>query len=205
MKVFFPEMLRVCGRLLCEKPSPFLKTDGYKQHVFRWGIGNKFRSINANRFSPVHLPRPKEVTVREDYFESPDESIVYDPVNEQWEVYWHEHMKLTAKPFPVKKFGIEQSKTQAIKFLEELRAAGKLGTQDNAREMTSNVGGVFWDDRLQSWISITSEGSRAFSASKHGSAKAKQLAEDRSESSEGAILRKKIADRIRDYMNSPTS
>lgn len=107
-------MLGSSRRLLCElKPSLLLKTDGYKQHVFRWGVGNKFRSINANRFTPVHHARPKEVTVRIDYFDSPHEAVRYDSLNEQWEVFWFEHSKLNAKPFPVKKFGIEQSKTEA--------------------------------------------------------------------------------------------
>ncbi len=176
------------------KESPFVKTDGFKQHVFRWGIGNKFRSVNANRFTPVHHARPKEVTIREDYFESPDSSIWYDSVNEQWEVYWYENHKLNAKPFPIKKFGVEASKLEAIKFLDHLKVTGKFITEDSAKK--SSVPGVFWDERFQTWFGHDGKKEIGFSAAKHGASKARELAESVSLKSESLQLRNKLQDAL---------
>jgi len=163
---------RLCHHHLSE--SPLVKTDGYIQHTFRWGIGNKFRSINANRFSPVHHARPKEVTIPATYFESPNkESIKFDHLNEQWEVYWFEHNKLHAKPFPVKKFGIERSKINAEIFLRELKESGRY--RGKLEQMKSNVASVIWDERLQMWMCM--ETGKGYSASKHGVEGAKKLAE----------------------------
>ena len=139
----------------------------------------------------MHHARPKEVTVRDDYFESPDESVKYDPVNEQWEVYWHENHKLHAKPFPVKKFGIEQSKLEAVKFLSELKETGRFS--DKPAAMISTSDGVFWDDRLQSWIAVDGQKSSAFSASKHGPEGARLLAEKSSNNSETSQLRSRLS------------
>lgn len=183
-------MLRRGRSVLCVKQSPLVKTEGYTQQVFRWGVGNKFRSVNANRFTPVHHARPKEVTVREDYFESPDRAVKYDSVNEQWDVFWYENHKLNAKPFPVKKIGIEQSKQEALKFLIELQETGRFS--DKPAIMESAADGVFWDDRLQSWISADSAKSVAFSASKHGPEKAKKLAEKTALKSDTTQLRNRL-------------
>ena len=172
--------MRSSRPLLCSiVESPLVKTDpGYIQHTFKWGIGNKFRSVNANRFSPVHHARPKEVTIPANYFESPIEGIIkFDRINEQWEVFWYEHYKMHAKPFPVKKFGIERSKMEAMKFLEELKLAGRFevsGTQTQ-KSLSSSVPSVIWDDRLQMWISLDTD--NGYSASKHGVIGAKKLAE----------------------------
>lgn len=193
-----PSMLRQFQKCFCVKPSNLVRVDGYKQHVFRWGIGNKFRSLNANRYTPVHHPRPKEVTVRFDYFQSPDNSAIqYDSLNEQWEVFWYEYNKLNAKPFPVKKFGIEESKAEAMKFLNELKESGRYEAKP---EFKSNVDGVFWDHRTQSWICNGSDkGIRAFSAIKHGMAGAQKLAEGCASESTTMKLRREIDDLLTRY------
>ena len=174
--IFSRRMFRAVIRpLLCVAESPLVKTTGFIQHTFRWGIGNKFRAISANRYSPVHHARPKEVTIPENYFESPQpEEIKFDHLNEQWEVYWFEHHKLHAKPFPVKKFGVDQSKNEAMKFLTELKNSGRFS--DSVGELKSNVDSVMWDERLQMWMSL--ESGKGFSASKHGVEGARTLAED---------------------------
>ncbi|KAF4672529.1 hypothetical protein FOL46_008821 [Perkinsus olseni] len=126
----------------------YIKTEGVHQRVFRWGIGNRFRSANANRYQPVHLERIKEVTLNDDYYDSPDPNIRWDDYSECWEVYWYEHEKLNAKPFPVKKFGIKWSKEEAKKFYEELKESGRV----HARP--SHKGGddsIMWDERMQGW------------------------------------------------------
>lgn len=148
------------------------------QHrVFRWGIGNRFRAISKNRFTPVHLERPKEMSIREDYFESDNPNIVWEELNESWEVYWYEHSKLNAKPFPVKKYGIELCKKEAFAFYEELESAGRLGKK---REHDRSREGIFYDERFQDWVAfVYKDGrpvSRAFSASKFGYDGAKKLA-----------------------------
>ena len=178
----------------CLRDSPLVKTEGHIQHTFRWGIGNKFRSLNANRFTPVHHARPKEVTIPENYFDSPNaEAIKYDSLNEQWEVYWFEHDKLHAKPFPVKKFGINESKTEAENFLRQLKESGRYGHK--LGELRSTVSSVFWDERMQMWISL--ETGKGFSASKHGVEKAKLLAErDAKNNREKVDLYRKELDEI---------
>lgn len=176
----------------CVKASDLVRTAGFKQHVFKWGVGNKFRSINANRFTPVHHARLKEVTVREDYFDSPDVAIQFDALNEQWEVSWFEHHKLNAKPFPVKKFGIEQSKNEALSFLQELKASGRFSSE--APNPTSNQDNVFWDNRMQAWFACVDGNVKAFSATKHGSRKAQRLAESVASNSKSVALRKELLD-----------
>ena len=192
-KFVLVSMLGSCRRLLCQlKPSPLLRTDGYIQHVFRWGVGNKFRSINANRFTPVHHARPKEVTVRADYFDSPHEAVRYDTLNEQWEVFWFEHSKLNAKPFPVKKFGIEQSKTEAESFLRELMESGRFAERP---KFTSSVPGVFWDERTQAWF--VKDSRKSFGAIKHGFAQAQRLAEQEASKSDLVRMREKLSELIK--------
>ncbi|KAF4726440.1 hypothetical protein FOZ63_025886, partial [Perkinsus olseni] len=144
--------LRYCGKVL--RKSDFIKTEGVHQRVFRWGIGNRFRSANANRYQPVHLERIKEVTLNDDYYDSPDPNIRWDDYSECWEVYWYEHEKLNAKPFPVKKFGIKWSKEEAKKFYEELKESGRV----HARP--SHKGGddsIMWDERMQGWALTADE------------------------------------------------
>eukprot|EP00928_Gymnodinium_smaydae_P039974 TRINITY_DN27192_c0_g1_i1.p2 TRINITY_DN27192_c0_g1~~TRINITY_DN27192_c0_g1_i1.p2 ORF type:complete len:277 (+),score=47.41 TRINITY_DN27192_c0_g1_i1:69-899(+) len=147
------------------------------QRVFKWGVGNKFRSQSANRFTPVHKPHPKEIPVRDDYYESSNPNIVWEDLNESWEVYWYEHTKLNAKPFPVKKYGLEQAKREAITFYDELAANGRL--QEKPR-IESPQEGVFFDARAQTWTCLFwRDGrplSRSFSATKYGFDGAKSLA-----------------------------
>jgi len=161
--------------------APVYKNDiPSHQRVFRWGVGNRFRAINANRFSPVHEERAREMTVRNDYFEAPNEHIKWEPLNEAWEVFWYEHHKLNAKPFPVKKFGIEQSKREALAFYEQL---GVDKRQEAAPSYGNKHSNVKWDERLQSWVGLYFDKkgrpqSLAFSAKKHGFEHSKQLAQD---------------------------
>jgi hypothetical protein len=164
-----------------------------RQHVFRWGVGNKFRAVNANRFTPVHFSRPKEVSIGADYFKSPDEEFIrFDNLNEQWEVVWHEHQKLNGKPFPVKKFGVDRAKQEAVEFLKTLHASGRLNLHAT---MKSDMPGVFWDARMQTWVSPVAK--KAFSANKHGAKRAKQLAEECASSSVEIKLRNQLLDLLK--------
>eukprot|EP00440_Ansanella_granifera_P018243 gb/GFBE01019810.1/.p1 GENE.gb/GFBE01019810.1/~~gb/GFBE01019810.1/.p1 ORF type:complete len:276 (+),score=48.69 gb/GFBE01019810.1/:1-828(+) len=147
------------------------------ERSFRWGIGSKFREQSANRFTPVHKPHPMNTVVRDDYYESSNPNIAWDELREGWEVYWYENSKLTARPFPVKKFGIEKAKTEAFKFFDELEAAGRLGQRPR---MEQPQDGVFYDQRMQSWVCFFWRGgrphSRCFAATKYGYDGAKTLA-----------------------------
>lgn len=147
------------------------------QRVFRWGVGNRFRMENKNRFMPVHKPHPKEVTVRDDYYKSENANVRWENMNEAWEVYWYENRKLNAKPFPVKKFGIERAKVEAFAFYEELLNAGRLHERPRHEQPQA---GVFYDSRMQSWVSLFWRDnrplSRSFAAAKYGFEGAKSLA-----------------------------
>eukprot|EP00397_Hematodinium_sp_SG-2012_P063624 GEMP01088239.1.p1 GENE.GEMP01088239.1~~GEMP01088239.1.p1 ORF type:complete len:126 (+),score=28.06 GEMP01088239.1:419-796(+) len=117
------------------------------------------------------------MTVRNDYFEEPNEHIKWEPLNEAWEVYWYEHHKLNAKPFPVKKFGIEASKVEAIKFYEELG----VKQRNKAPPDYGNSETVRWDDRLQSWVGLYFDAKgrpqcRSYSAKKHGFMRSREMA-----------------------------
>jgi len=150
---------------------------GEHHRIFRWGIGNKFRSLSKNRYSPVHKERPKEVVVRDDYYDSDNPNIKWENLNESWEVYWYEHNKLNAKPFPVKKFGVERAKREAFEFYEELEEESRLNEKP---ERESPQDGVFFDERFQDWVSLHwKDGrpqSRCYSASKYGYEGAKIIA-----------------------------
>merc|ERR1719188_582767 len=104
----------------------YRRTREEHQRTFRWGIGSSFRARPENRFKPVHLPHPMETVVRDDYYQSDNPNIQWDELNESWEVYWYENHKLTARPFPVKKWGIERAKVEANEFYEGLRETGRL-------------------------------------------------------------------------------
>lgn len=174
-------MLSISRRILCLKPSDLLRTENHMQHIFRWGIGNKFRSVNKNRFTPVHHARPKEVTIPVDYFASPAENVKWDVLNEQWEVSWFENMKWNGKPFPVKKFGVVQSKQNAVEFARSISSAP---LQPPPKSSKPNV---FFDSRLQSWVALGGPKVRGFSATKHGHARARELAEKVTDSMEERI------------------
>lgn len=50
-------------------------------------------------------------------------------LNEQWEVLFYEDYKWHAKPFPVKKFGLERAKREAEAFCAEKEKEGRLGSR----------------------------------------------------------------------------
>ncbi|CRH00024.1 transcription factor with AP2 domain(s), putative [Plasmodium relictum] len=156
------------------------KNSDFVQYVFKWGIGNKFRSDPENRFHPVHLSRSKEVTIRKNYFDSVNENIKYEELNEQWEVFWYENNKLNAKPFPIKKYGIEAAKKEAIKFYESL----KINNRTNEKpKYESGVEGVHYDVITNCWVSFYRLNNfpvcRSFSAEYHGFETAKKMAIER--------------------------
>merc|ERR1719191_1761953 len=109
------------------------------QRVFRWGVGNKFRALPGNRFRPTHMPHPKEITVPDDYYDSPDPAIIWEDLNEFWEVYWYEHGKLNARPFPVKKHGLFAAKKAAIEYLAELRGAGRCHNRPDPQAQVADI------------------------------------------------------------------
>lgn len=159
----------------------YRRTRAEHHRIFRWGIGNKFRMQSKNRLTPVHRPHPKEVVVRDEYYESDNPNIMWEDLNEAWEVYWYENMKLNAKPFPVKKFGVERAKREAWAFLEELEASGKLHQNAVPERSEDAQEGVFYDMRLQSWVCFFwRDGrpqARSYSATKYGYEGAKSLAQ----------------------------
>jgi len=146
--------------------------------TFRWGVGNKFRMISKNRFMPVHKERPKEVMVRDDFYESENPNIVWEEVNECWEVFWYEHHKLNAKPFHTKKYGVERAKKEAFAFFDELGEAGRLR---DPPKIESPQDGVFFDHRMQGWVCFFWRNgrphARTFSARKWGFDGAQKLAQ----------------------------
>lgn len=152
--------------------------------VFRWGIGNKFRMQSKNRFSPVHKPHPTQVTIRDDYYESDNPDIIWENLNESWEVHWYEHSKLNSRPFMVKKFGIERAKREAFEFWEALGEAGRRGDRSATLKMEAQQPGepgIFFDYRMQGWVSLFWRAgrpvARTYSARKWGFDGAKMLAE----------------------------
>ncbi|PHJ20284.1 ap2 domain transcription factor ap2viib-2, partial [Cystoisospora suis] len=166
-----------------EVPRVYRQPEGMVQHVFQWGIGNAFRAINANRFRPVHAARPKEVSIHPSYFESPYPSfMIWEALNEAWEVYFYENFKKSAKPFPVKKFGIKQAKREALQFLQQMKKEGRLEKPRFHAEEGKGDGSVTFDQVTGSWVcryfdAETGRGtSRAFGGDYHGFEEAKSLA-----------------------------
>eukprot|EP00435_Cladocopium_sp_Y103_P014478 s1847_g3.t1 len=169
-----------------EPPSDALVTRGVRVYrrrraehwrTFQWGIGSRFRMQGKNRFTPVHKPHPMNSVVRDNYYDSDNPRIVWNELREGWEVFWYENQKLTAKPFPVKKYGLERAKVEAFQFYSELEAAGKTGPQ---KRIEPPQEGVFYDRRMQGWVSLFwRDGrpqSRCFSATKYGFEGSKMLA-----------------------------
>lgn len=160
-----------------EGPRVYRRDKAEHLRVFRWGIGNKFRMQSQNRFMPVHKARNQECMVRDDYYQSDNPNIYWDELNETWEVQWFEHSKLNAKPFPVKKYGVERARQEAASFFEELQAAGRLGSKPVHE---SPQEGVFYDPRMQSWVCLAwRDGrplSRCYAATKYGFDGARALA-----------------------------
>merc|ERR1712099_1271 len=104
-------------------------------------------------------------------------NVVWEDLRESWEVYWYENNKLNARPFPVKKWGVERAKVEALAFYEALQADGRVKDKPKAE---SPQPGVFYDSRMQDWVTFFWRGgrphSRCFSASKYGYDGAKSLA-----------------------------
>lgn len=155
----------------------FRRTRAEHDRTFQWGIGNRFRMVSANRYMPTSAPHPQEATVRDDYYDSDNPNVVWEELNEAWEVYWYENHKLNARPFKVKKFGIERAKVTAFQFYEELKANGRLGEKPRIAPAQD---GVFYDQRTMSWVSLFWRGgrphSRCYSATKYGFEGARTLA-----------------------------
>ena len=59
--------------------------------------------------------------MRDDYYQSEHKNIFFEDLNEQWEVMWYEDYKWHAKPFPVKKWGLEAAKREALAFFETVK------------------------------------------------------------------------------------
>lgn len=165
------------GALAVTGAQVYRRTRDEHHRLFRWGIGNKFRMISKNRFMPVYKPHPQESVVRDDYYETENPNVVWEDLNESWEVYWYEHNKLNARPFPVKKFGVERAKVEAIAFYELLQEGGRVHEKTPAERPQP---GVFYDYRMQDWVAFFHRGgrphSRCFSASKYGYDGARSLA-----------------------------
>lgn len=155
----------------------YRRTRAEHERVFQWGIGNRFRMQSKNRYVPVHKPHPQESVVRDEYYESDNPNIVWQELNETWEVFWYENFKLNAKPFPVKKYGIERAKVEAGTFFESLKEAGRLNEKP---KLESPEDGVFFDARLQGWVSFiwkdSRPQSRVYSVNKYGLEGARMLA-----------------------------
>ena len=129
------------------------------------------------------MPHPKEISVPDDYYDSPDPAIIWEDLNEFWEVYWYEHGKLNARPFPVKKHGLLAAKTAAIEYLAGLRNAGRCQSKPDPQAQVEDVSGVFWDERFQSWVCLYWRNGRPqcslFSAAKYGVHQAWEMAVER--------------------------
>lgn len=172
--------------------SPLIRLRGYRQRVFKWGVGTSHSLRNNLKQLPPTIPHPKEKTITKDYFSQPAENIKWCKINEQWEVFWYEFEKLHAKPFPVRKFGVERSKSEALVFSEQLRASGRMHARPNYTETTA--ANVFWDERMQAWFATyTDETGRprssGYSAGKWGFDISRQKAIEKSKSGlEGAWL-----------------
>ncbi|GIX60854.1 transcription factor with AP2 domain, putative [Babesia caballi] len=168
----------------CLTPSPGSTRLRLLHHVFRWGVGNAFRAQSKNRFRPTHAERNTAVSLREGYFSCDRQfthcKIVYDPLNEQWEVLWNEFGKLNGKPFPVKKFGVEASKAESIRFAEQLDQ--RLKEQSTAGSDLSEEPGITFDHTLHCWVALGRvrgrPAARAFSADYHGYERARTRASD---------------------------
>lgn len=155
----------------------FRSTRAEHHRTFRWGVGSRWRQQGVNRFTPVHKEHAKEVMVRDDYYEIDNPNIMWEDLNEAWEVYWYENNKLNAKPFPVKKYGVEQAKKEAAAFHDVLVESGRAKSRPRVEQPNP---GIFFDGRLQSWVCLYWQDGRprshAFSATKYGFEGAKILA-----------------------------
>ncbi|UKK02032.2 hypothetical protein MACK_001386 [Theileria orientalis] len=167
------------------------------EYTFNWGVGNKYIEQSRNRLDsqfsikifrirPTHNKKVTTVTIPSNYFDVTDKfencKLVFDDVNEQWEVLWLEYNKLNGKPFPVKKHGIQASKDQAIKFAKEIN--DKLNNSDvnNYYKHSNEDKNISFDNVLQCWVGLGRAGSRpiarAYSADYHGFENSKDLSKN---------------------------
>jgi len=187
-------MLFACKHLLRKiQLSPLIRLTGLREHTFKWGVGTAHSLRNNLKLLPPTAPHPKEKQIPTQYFKPPADNIKWCRINEQWEVFWYELEKLNAKPFPVRKFGVERAKSEAIDFSASLRASGRMFQKPNNIADSPNV---FWDDRLQCWFATFTDAqgmsrSAGFSAGKWGYDTSRQKAVERSQSGiEGNYLKK---------------
>ena len=188
--------LSTAGRQL--KLSPLIRTEGFRQHVFKWGVGTTHSLRNRLKQLPPTQPHPKEKNISDDYFDPPTSNIKWCNVNEQWEVFWFEYEKLNAKPFPVRKFGVERAKSEALAFLKEIKESGRMFVRPNYSE--TNSPNVFWDERMQSWFATyTDEEGRprsaGFCAGKWGFETSRLKAIERSRSGQTGLWLSKLSEK----------
>ncbi|KAF5153645.1 hypothetical protein TpMuguga_02g02350 [Theileria parva strain Muguga] len=116
------------------------------EYKFNWGIGNKYTEHNKTRVGRNIPKNPKVVTISSDYFNIEDKfehcKVVFDEVNEQWEVLWLEYNKLNGKPFPISKFGLQTSKSKSLEFAnfinDKLKESSSTHTSDTDNAHNSN-------------------------------------------------------------------
>eukprot|EP00920_Eleutheroschizon_duboscqi_P032201 GHVT01077734.1.p1 GENE.GHVT01077734.1~~GHVT01077734.1.p1 ORF type:complete len:470 (+),score=32.25 GHVT01077734.1:1072-2481(+) len=96
------------------------------------------------RVHPVTAARPRSATIAVSYFSSPcvkvglpAQCVQWEDLNESWEVAWYEYGKLQARPFAVRKYGIQAAKQAALMFAIQQQEEGKLllgATPDNNKQ-----------------------------------------------------------------------
>jgi AP2 domain len=179
--------------------SPLIRTEGYRQHVFKWGVGTTHSLRNRLRQLPPTIPHPKEKNIEDEYFKPPAENILWCKINEQWEVYWFEFEKQNAKPFPVRKYGVERAKDEAIAFSKDLQDSGRMFARPNYLEQ--DTPNVFWDERMQGWFATYTDDrgvsrSAGFAASKWGFEASRLKAIERSRSGMTGEWLAKLSEKI---------
>ncbi|CAK8990471.1 Uncharacterized protein SCF082_LOCUS2235 [Durusdinium trenchii] len=140
--------------------------------------------LGKNRFMPVHAPHPMNSVVRDDYYDSDNPSIVWNELREGWEVFWYENQKLTARPFPVKKYGLERAKVEvlrpkeagAFQFFQELEEAGRLGQRPKIEAPQEGAAWSAGQEKVSLFWRDGRPQSRCFSATKYGFEGSKMLA-----------------------------
>uniref|UniRef100_A0A3B0MLM5 Uncharacterized protein n=1 Tax=Theileria annulata TaxID=5874 RepID=A0A3B0MLM5_THEAN len=167
---------------------------GLIEYKFNWGIGNTYTEHSKTRVGRKFAKNPKVVTISSDYFNIEEEfercKVVFDEVNEQWEVLWIEFNKLNGKPFPISKYGIQTSKLKSIEFAnfinDKLKNTNSVHTCDNNKaynskeiessnsvnlehtssdrtcvpEDSNTENNIIFDNVLQCWVGLGRRGSR---------------------------------------------
>lgn len=138
-----------------------------------------FRMGTRRHPPPAWREHPTTVSVENGYFTSPHPHILWDKVNEAWEVMWYEHNKLNGKPFLVRHYGVRGAKKAAMAFVAILRKA--IG--DSAFEPPKRYSkhpNVHYDEVLQAWgTTFYLRGkpvARYYASGKYGFERARQIA-----------------------------